>query len=101
MGGAKPKLARKGILMHLKITDSRCLRTRAITRGYPGEPLDELTKRVQDAVQRFRSASVTPQSFLDLENALHAASAEACRQVLEREANRLEPDDKSTLPGQV
>src|SRR5206468_3970309 len=39
--------------------------------------------------------------FLELENELHAAAAETCRQVVEREANRLEPDDKRALPNKV
>jgi hypothetical protein len=52
-------------------------------------------------LQCFQGAPVTPQRFLDLENALHAAAAEACRQVLEREANRLEPDDKNAVPSKV
>jgi hypothetical protein len=67
----------------------------------PKEPLDEFGKRVAAAVQRFQSDPVTPQRFLELENELQAASAETCRQILEREANRLEPDDKGALPGKV
>src|SRR5216684_112275 len=95
-------LPRKGILMLVKITRTRCPRPRAIvTAATPGEPLDEFKKRVEGAVQCFQGAPVTPQRFLDLENALHAAAAEACRQVLEREANRLEPDDKDAVPGRV
>jgi hypothetical protein len=44
---------------------------------------------------------VTPQRFLELENALHSAAADTCRQVLEREVNRLEPEDKHAMPGTV
>ena len=81
--------------MLVKITRTRSPRPRAIaTAATPGEPVNEFKKRLDEAVQRFRGEPVTPQRFLDLENALHAAAAEACRQVLEREANRLEPDDK-------
>jgi hypothetical protein len=88
--------------MLVKITRTRSPRPRAIaTAATPGEPLDEFKKRVQGAVQCFQGAPVTPQRFLDLENALHAAAAEACRQVLEREANRLEPDDKDAVAGKV
>jgi hypothetical protein len=88
--------------MLVKITRTRSPRPRAIpTAATPGEPLDELRKRVAETVQRFQSEPVTPQRFLDFENALHAAVAETCRQVLEREVNRLEPDDKDTMPGKV
>jgi hypothetical protein len=88
--------------MLVKITRTRGLRTRAIpTVALPGEPLDELRNRVAEAVQRFRGEAVTPQRFLDLENALKAAAEDACRQVLEREANRLEADDGNALPRKV
>jgi hypothetical protein len=93
--------------MLVKITGSRRLRTRSIvmpasaTVAPPGEPLDALKTSVQEAVQRFASESVTPRSFLELENALQAAAAQACRKILEQEANRLEPDDKGALPSKV
>jgi hypothetical protein len=88
--------------MVVKITRRRFAPTRAIaTPAAVGEPLDDFRKCVNEVVQRFRSEPVTPQRFLDLENALHAAAAETCRQVLEREANRLEPDDRRALPGKV
>ena len=67
----------------------------------PVDPLDELTKRVEEAVQRFRGEPVTPRSFLELENKLAALADDACRQVLEREANRLEPDNKGDMPAKV
>lgn len=83
-----------------KITRGGCGPTRAIaTPAAPGEPLDEFRTRVDEVVQRFRSAPVTPQRFVELENTLHSTAAETCRQVLAREANRLEPDDKRALPG--
>jgi len=66
-----------------------------------GDPLDELKQRVEEAVQRFRSAAVMPRSFLNLENELAALAANACRQVLEREANGAEPDDKRALANKV
>jgi hypothetical protein len=88
--------------MLVKITRTRCLPTRATaTVATPGEPLDKLKKRLDEAVQRFQGAPVTPQRLLDLENALKAAADEVCRQVLEREANRLEPADKDAAPGKV
>jgi len=89
--------------MVIKLTRTRVGQTRAIaTPPTPSaEPLDEFNKRVGDAVQRFRGKPVTPQRVLELENALHAAATETCRQVLEREANRLEPDDKAAMPKKV
>jgi len=66
-----------------------------------GAALGAFSDRVAEVVQRFRAAPVTPQQFLELENALHAAAMDACRQVLEQEANRLEADDKRTMPGKV
>jgi hypothetical protein len=88
--------------MLVKITRTRCRRTRpSATVALPAEPLDELQQRVDEALQRFRGEPVTPQRFLDLENALQAAAAAACRQVLEREANRLEADDRNALPRRV
>jgi hypothetical protein len=88
--------------MVIKITREGFAQTRAIaTPVAPSEPLDEFHKRLDEVVQRFRSEPVTPQRFLELENALQAAAAETCRQMLEREANRLEPDDKQALPSKV
>src|SRR5216683_3231699 len=101
MGGAKTKIPRKGILMLVKITRPRSLRTRAIpTVARPGEPLEELKQRVDQAVQGFRGEAVTPR-FLDLENTLKAAADDACRQLLEQEANRLEADDRKAMPNKV
>jgi hypothetical protein len=67
----------------------------------PAEPLDERQRHVDAIVQCFRSQPVTPQRFLELEEALHAAATETCRQVVEREVNRLEPDNKQSMPGKV
>ncbi len=88
--------------MVIKITRARVAQARAITTpAASAEPLEEFSKRVDEVVQRFRGAPVTPQQFLELENALQAAAAETCRQLLEREANRLEPDDKGAMPSQM
>lgn len=88
--------------MVIKITRSRDGATRALAMpACPAEPLDECKRRMDAIVQCFRSAPVTPQRFLELEEALQAAAAETCRQLLEREANRLEPDDKRALPAKV
>lgn len=85
--------------MVVKITRVRLAPTRAI--AVPGDPLDELKQRVAEAVQRFRSEPVTPRSFLDLENALAGLAKDACRQILEREANSAEPDEKKAMPSKV
>jgi hypothetical protein len=85
--------------MVVKRTRSPLLPTSAIAT--PDEPLDGLKERVEECVRRFRTAPVTPQRFLNLENELHAAAEDACRQILEREANRLEPEDKGALSGRV
>jgi len=89
--------------MVLQITRPRGSSTRAIVTptAPPGDALDEFSKRVDQAVQRFRGEPVTPVRFVELEKALHDAAAETCRQVLEQEANRLEPDDKRALPSKV
>jgi hypothetical protein len=88
--------------MAIKITGGCVGATRAITPPHsPAEPVDEFKRQVDVVVERFRGQTVTPQRFLELEQALHAAAAETCRQLVEREANRLEPDDKRALPGKV
>lgn len=88
--------------MLVKITRLRLLRTRAnATAASNDEPLGEFQERVQEAIERFRGQPLTPLSLLNLENELHAAADEACRDVLEREANGLESDDKQALPPKV
>jgi hypothetical protein len=88
--------------MVIKVTRGRSVHTRAMATPAPvAEALDDFCQRVLELVQRFRSEPVTPQRFLELENGLHAAAAESCRQVVEREVNGLEPDDRSAVPGKV
>jgi hypothetical protein len=87
--------------MVVKLTRQHGLRTEAIGVVTAEEPLDAFQKRLDEVVERFRSEPLTPQRFLDLENALHAAAAEVCRQVVEREANRWEADDKQAVPSKV
>jgi hypothetical protein len=88
--------------MAIKITRGAVAATRAFaTPPSSAESIDELKRRVDAVVQRFRIEPVTPQRFLELEHGLAAATQEWCRQVLEREANRLEPDDKRAMPGKV
>jgi hypothetical protein len=88
--------------MAIKITGGCVGATRSIgTPLSPSEPLDEFKRHVDVVVERFRGQTVTPQRFLELEQTLHAAAAKTCRQILEREANRLEPDDRRAMPGKV
>jgi hypothetical protein len=91
--------------MLVKFTRTCGLQTSEIatpaTPATPHDPLEEFEKLVTDIVGGFRGAAVTPQRFGELENALRAAANEACRQVLEREANRLEPENKSEAPPKV
>lgn len=65
------------------------------------EPLDALRQRLDEIVERFRAEPATPQRFMELENTLHAATQDCCRRVLEREANRLEADDRRQVPAKV
>jgi hypothetical protein len=85
--------------MVIQVTRTRPVPTRAIASLE--EPLSQLRQRVHEAVQRFRAVPVTPRSFLDLENELAALMQEAARQILEQEANGLEPDDPSRVPQRV
>jgi hypothetical protein len=91
--------------MVAKVTRTHPLRTRviasAVVTASVSEPLDAFDQRIDEIVQRFRGKPATPQRVLQLENELKAAADDACRQVLERELNRLEPEDKQALPGKV
>jgi hypothetical protein len=91
--------------MLLKVTRTRLVQARAnngaATPATPVDPLDEFKKRRDEVVQRFRREPATPRSFLTLENELHSVAQEACRQILEREANRLESDDRSVAPSKL
>src|SRR5947208_588982 len=104
MGGTQPNSQGKDSSCSSRFR-TRCLRTRviaaAVAPALASEPVEGLKKNVQEAVRRFQSEPVTPQRFLELENELKAAADDACREVLEREANRLEPEDKGALPGKV
>ena len=91
--------------MLVKITRTRLVPTRAntttATPATPVDPFDDLRKRLDEIVQRFRNEPPTPQTGLNLENEVKAAGDELGRQILERELNRLEPDDKKALPKRV
>jgi hypothetical protein len=88
--------------MVVKFTRGPVEAARAVaTPGPAPEPLDEFGRRLDTIVQRLHSEPVTPQRFLEFEEALQAAAQATCRHVLEREANRLEPDDKRALPAKV
>jgi hypothetical protein len=65
------------------------------------EPLGAFRTRLDEIVGRLRAEPVTPQRFLEFENALHAAAVDTCRCVVEREANRLEGNDRRAVPGTV
>jgi hypothetical protein len=65
------------------------------------ERADAFPQRIAEIVGRLRAEPVTPQRFLEFENALHAAAVDACRGVVEREANRLEGNDRRTMPGKI
>jgi hypothetical protein len=85
--------------MAVKFTRLRFVSTREIPT--PGDPCAGFLKGVEECVQGFRSAAVTPQSALNLENVLAAVAKEVCRQILERELNRVEADDKKEVPNKV
>ena len=94
--------------MAIKLTRSRGLGTRAFatpateaTAQAPDDALDAFRQRVEQALELFRQQPVTPQRFLDFEKTLQAAGNDACRQVLEREVNRLEPDERRRAPAKV
>ncbi len=95
--------------MVVKVTRSRRGSTRAIATPMvtpaPAvasvDPTEGFRRRVDEAVRHFHSAPVTPQRLLDFENELAAIGNDTCRQVLEREVNGLEPDDKRELPNKV
>src|SRR5436190_12436837 len=93
------QLPGKGIPMVIKVTPKGGSRTRAIpVEKTTVDPCDAFRQEVGEILRSFGSEAVTPQRFLELENALKAVADEACRQILEREANRLEGDDKSAVP---
>ncbi len=85
--------------MLVKFTRSGLVPTREIAT--PCDPADEFKERAEECVQRFRSEPVTPQSFCALENELKTLADDACRQMLEREANRSESDDKEEVASKV
>ena len=86
--------------MVIQVTRTCGRTTRAVATALP-EPIAAFQERIADAVERFRSEPVTPQRFLDLEKTLKAVADDACRAILEREANRLEPDDRQAVPTKV
>ena len=88
--------------MAVKFTRSGLVPTRvSATPETPGDPVGNFGQAVEHCVQRFRNAAATPQSFCALENELKTLAAEACRQVLQREANRLESDDKQEVAHKI
>jgi hypothetical protein len=61
----------------------------------------EIEQCIDEWRQRFREAPVTPQSTQSFEHDLWCLLRERGRQVLEEELNRLESDDRKTLPAKV
>src|SRR4051794_22416483 len=92
-------LPRKGCLMLVKFNRSGVVSTRDVAPAV--QPLDELQRRLDEGVGRFRQEVVTPQSFCTFEDELETMAREFCRQVLEQETNCLEAADKSERPGKV
>src|SRR4051812_9923433 len=64
-------------------------------------PADRLRQRFDEIIAGLHAAPVTPQRFLEFENALHEVAQDTCRRVVEQEANRLEADDRQKLPSKV
>ena len=86
--------------MVVKITQRPVAATSAVS-ATADEPVDAFHRRLNEIVEHFRAEPATPQRFLELENALHQAAQDVCRRVLEREANRLEADDRRQVPAKV
>lgn len=86
--------------MPVKFTHLRCVSTREEILA-PSDPFDALKKDAEQCAQQFRTTPLTPQSAVDLENALKTLAAEACRQFLERELNRAESNDKNEVPNKI
>jgi hypothetical protein len=85
--------------MLVKFTRSGIVPTREIATACAGA--DAFKERAEQCVQRFRNEPVTPQSFSALEKELKTVADDACRQILEREANRLESDDREEVARKV
>ena len=67
----------------------------------PFAPWQQLQQRVEECRDKFRQRPVTPAGMFAFENELEALADDACRQFLEQELNRLEPDDKKEMPNKV
>jgi hypothetical protein len=87
--------------MVVKFTRRCLVPTSAMAAAPAVDPVDELKQRLEEVLEQFRSQPVTPRSFLELENKLRSLADDACRQILERQANGLEPRDKRELPSRV
>jgi hypothetical protein len=87
--------------MVLKVTSGHVGDTRRIRAAAVDQALHEFGQRLKEIIGHFRREPVNPQRFLELENGLLVAAAETCRQVLEQEANRLEPEERAEMAGRV
>jgi hypothetical protein len=69
---------------------------------HPGnDPLQHLRTNIEQRLQQFRHAPVTPKAAFDLEQDLKQLLDLAGAAILQQEFNRLEPDDKQALPPKV
>jgi hypothetical protein len=85
--------------MAVQFTRSGVVPTSEIATAH--DPLDDFKSRVAECLEHFRSEPCTPPRFYALESELAAIATDACREILEREANRLEPKDKKDMPSKV
>ncbi len=69
--------------------------------GVPFDPCQQFQERVEECREKFHQRPVTPQSMFAFEHELKAVADDVCRQVLEQELNRLEPDDKKEMLNKV
>src|ERR1700737_880945 len=65
------------------------------------DPLQRLRTSIEQRLQQFRHAPVTPKTAFDLEQDLKQLFDLAGAAILQQEFNRLEPDDKQAVPPKV
>jgi hypothetical protein len=85
--------------MLVKFTRSGVVETREIAE--PCDPVAEFGKQLDECCRQFHSEPVTPARLFAFEMALEEKAHELLRQVLERELNRLESNNKKEMPAKV
>jgi hypothetical protein len=85
--------------MLVKFTRSGVVETRE--NAEPCDPVAQFGSRLEERCRQFRSEAVTPAGLFALEKALEELARNLLCQVLERELNRLESDDKKKMPAKV